>query len=275
MGAGEEIDLLAAEALLEFREGNGAAITPADDFAVEDEIARDAAGGIEKLREFGNAIEGAGIDFDLRIALVDLGTDAIEFVFDEGSVGKRGDEVGGRVGGAGEHDGDRAKEFDLDGGKLARDGEPENVGDVAGKHVGALNGGERLTEGFGNGFFDETFFEADAELPGGDLDEVFGFEGRQTLERVFEKSLFGGGNAPLREGGVDFRDLGKTEGWRHGLVAQDFLGASAKIAVMTEEWGEFGRTLVSDGLDGAKEKREADGEDAFLTTRKNATTQIE
>src|SRR5258708_39972682 len=92
LGAGEEIDLLAAEALLEFREGDGAAIAPADDFAVEDEIAGDVADGIEKLREFGNAIERAGMDFDLRITLVDLGADAIAFVFDERSVGERGDE---------------------------------------------------------------------------------------------------------------------------------------------------------------------------------------
>ncbi len=117
MGAGEEIDLLAAEALLEFREGDGAAIAPADDFAVEDEIAGDVADGIEKLGKFGYAVERAGIDFDFRGALVDLRADAIEFVFDEGAVGERGDEIGGSIGGAGEHDRDRAKEFDLDGGK--------------------------------------------------------------------------------------------------------------------------------------------------------------
>src|SRR5260370_39906509 len=99
LGVGEEIDVLAAEALLEFREGDGAAIAPADDFAVEDEIAGDVADGIEKLGKFGYAVERAGIDLDFRCALVDLRADAIEFVFDEGAVGERGDEIGGRIGG--------------------------------------------------------------------------------------------------------------------------------------------------------------------------------
>src|SRR5216684_8537990 len=132
LGAGEEIDLLAAEALLEFREGNGAAVAPADDFAVEDEIASDVADGIEKLGKFGDAVERAGIDFDFRGALVDLRADAIEFVFDEGAVGERGDEVGKSFRRAGEHDGNGAEELERDRGKLPGGGEPDNVGDVAG-----------------------------------------------------------------------------------------------------------------------------------------------
>src|SRR5258708_13922852 len=116
LGAGEEIDLLAAEALLEFREGDGAAIAPADDFAVEDEIAGDVADGIEKLGKFGYAVERAGIDFDLRITLVDLGADAIEFVFDERSVGERGDEIGGSIGGGGAGGQERGGKSGLEGG---------------------------------------------------------------------------------------------------------------------------------------------------------------
>src|SRR5260370_11064761 len=138
-----------------------------------------------------------------------------------------------------------------------------------------MNGGESVVEAFVHGVVNEAGVVTDAELAGGDLDEVFGFEGRQAVERVFEKSLFGGGTAPLREGGVDFRDLGKSEGWPHGLVAQDFLSARAEVAVTAKDRGEFRGTIFCDGSDSAKEKREADGEDAFLTARKNATTQIE
>jgi hypothetical protein len=53
---GEEIDLFAAETLLEFGERDRAAIAPSDDLAVEDEITGDAADWIEKLREFSDAV---------------------------------------------------------------------------------------------------------------------------------------------------------------------------------------------------------------------------
>src|SRR5260370_34640930 len=91
LGAGEEIDLLAAEALLELGEGDGAAVAPSDDFAVGDEITSDATDGIEKLGKFGDAVERAGIDFNFQGARVDLRADAIEFVVDERSVRERGD----------------------------------------------------------------------------------------------------------------------------------------------------------------------------------------
>ena len=45
--SGEEIDLLATEALLEFGERDSAAIAPSDDFAVEDEIAGGVADGLQ------------------------------------------------------------------------------------------------------------------------------------------------------------------------------------------------------------------------------------
>src|SRR5258708_30164179 len=89
--AGEEVDLLAAQALLKFGEWDGAAIAEADYFAIEDEIAGDVADGLEEIGEFGDAIEGTGIDFDLRIALVDLGADAVKLVFREAAVWEGGD----------------------------------------------------------------------------------------------------------------------------------------------------------------------------------------
>ncbi len=180
--------MLAAQALLKFGEWDGAAIAEADYFAIEDEIAGDVADGLEEIGEFGDAIEGTGIDFDLRIALVDLGADAVKLVFHEGAVGEGGDEVGGSLRGTGEHDGDGAEELERDGRELVGDGEAEDVGDVTEEHVGALDGGESLVEGFGYGLFDEAFFQADAQFAGGDFDEVLGFEGGEALEGVLEES---------------------------------------------------------------------------------------
>jgi hypothetical protein len=152
-------------------------------------------------------------------------------------------------------------------------GEAEDLGDIAEEHVGALHGGERLTEGFGDGFFDEAFFEPDAELAGGDLDEVFGFESRQARERVFEKALLRSWAALLREGGIDFCDLRKGERWSHGVMAQDFFGAGAEIAVMAEDLSEVRGILICDLGDRAKENREANGEDTLLAAGEDAAAE--
>jgi hypothetical protein len=39
----------------------------------------------------------------------------------------------------------------------------------------------------GDGFFDEAFFEPDAEFAGGDFDEIFGFEGGKALKSVLDR----------------------------------------------------------------------------------------
>ncbi len=98
---GEEVDLFAAQALLEFGERDGSAVAPADDFAVEDEVGGDFAKGWKEFGEFGDAVEGAGVDLHLWAALVDLGADAVEFFFYERACGECGDQVGGAVYGTG------------------------------------------------------------------------------------------------------------------------------------------------------------------------------
>src|SRR5258708_14468191 len=98
--------------MLGLGEWDGAAVAPADDFAVKDKIAGDCADRFEKLGEFGHAVEGAGVDFDLRIALVNLSADAIELVFNEGAVGERGDEIGGELRRGSHHDRSESGEAD-------------------------------------------------------------------------------------------------------------------------------------------------------------------
>src|SRR6266404_5469042 len=65
LGRSKEVDLLAAQALLEFGEGDGAAVAPSDDFAIQDKVAGNSAEGLEKFGEFSDAVQGAGIDLDL------------------------------------------------------------------------------------------------------------------------------------------------------------------------------------------------------------------
>jgi hypothetical protein len=84
-----------------------------------------------------------------------------------------------------------------------------------------------LVKGFGDGFFDEAFLEADAQLAGGDLDEVLGFEGGKTLKGVLEKGLLCCGAALLGEGGENLRDLQEGERGSDRMIAEDFFGAGA------------------------------------------------
>ena len=132
-----------------------------------------------------------------------------------------------------------------------------------------------MIEGFGDGFFDEAFFEADAQLASGDLDEVFGFEGGEPLERVREKSLFGSWTALLREGGIHVCDLRKGKRLPHEAMAEDFFRAGAEIAVMTKDWSELGGILLCDFGDRAEENREANRENAFLAPGENAAAEEE
>ena len=217
--AGEKIDLFTAEALLKLGEWDRVGVAPSDDFAVKDEIAGDVADRFEQLGEFRDAVECAGVDLDLQTALMNLGTDAVELVFDQRAVWEGCNEVGRSFRRAGEHYGDGAKELEIDGRELVGDGEAEDVGDVSDKHIRALDGRESLIEGFGDGFFDETFFQADAQLTGGDFDEILGFQGGEALESVLEESLLGGWAALLREGCVDFRDLRNAERRSHRVPA--------------------------------------------------------
>jgi hypothetical protein len=63
----------------------------------------------------------------------------------------------------------------------------------------------------GYGFFDEALFEADAEVAGAKLDEVFGFEGREPTESLFEQGLFCGGASLAAEGIVNVGDVGEGQ----------------------------------------------------------------
>src|SRR2546421_12430720 len=93
--AGEEIDLFAAQALLKFGERDSAAAPPSNDFPVQNEISGYAAKGLEKLGKFGDTIERAGVDLHLRIALVHLRANPIEFVFDQSAIGEGGANISG------------------------------------------------------------------------------------------------------------------------------------------------------------------------------------
>ena len=68
--------------------------------------------------------------------------------------------------------------------EVAAPGEDCGFADVAQDHVGAADGVDRAIERACNGFFDGVFLQADTEVAGNDLDDVFGFDGREGTEEV-------------------------------------------------------------------------------------------
>ena len=76
--------------------------------------------------------------------------------------------------------------------------QPENIGNIAEKHIGALDGGEGLVKSLGNGLFNKALLQADAKFAGGDFDEIFGFKGCQALQSVLEQGLLRSRTAPQR-----------------------------------------------------------------------------
>ena len=94
---------LAPQPLLQFQQRNRAPVAPADDFAIENEIAGDFAKRSGQLWKFGDAIEGAGIHLDGVAAFVNLRANAVEFFFDERTGGKHFDEFRRRIDRTREH----------------------------------------------------------------------------------------------------------------------------------------------------------------------------
>lgn len=79
----EEVALSAAETFLEIGKWEGTVATHGEDFAVEDEIDGEVAGGIGEVEEGGgDVLEVAGIEGDAVIHLVELAADAVVFVFE-------------------------------------------------------------------------------------------------------------------------------------------------------------------------------------------------
>lgn len=66
--------------------------------------------------------------------------------------------------------------MDADVGEFVPFGEAGGFADVAEEQVGLSHLLCRKVESAGDGFFDEAFLEADAEVAGDDFDEILGFE---------------------------------------------------------------------------------------------------
>ena len=171
--AEEKVRLGAAEAFLEFKEGQGTAFVPGEDFSVENELSTQTASGLGDFGEGGgDAFEVAAEDVGSGAVGVDLGADAVKFWFDpERPLAKSADNRGGVRFGDREHAFDGLENMESGFVETLIAGEEGDLAEVAFEHVGLAHGGGIGLEGCGDGFFEETFLKADAEVAGEDFDE--------------------------------------------------------------------------------------------------------
>ena len=129
-----------------------------------------------------------------------LGADAVVLIFYR-CIRKIAESFLGRFDGAGEHEVDGMKEPQTGLVESVSGGEAQGFANVAQQHVGALDPVERSFECAGDRLFDETFFQADAQISGDDLDDVLGFERRGLFEKMAQERGFGGGSTSGGDGG--------------------------------------------------------------------------
>ena len=123
-------------------------------------------------------------------------------------------------------------------------------------------------------FFDQALFQADAQLAGTDLDEVFRFERRELAQSFLKQRLLPCWTTLPRQRIVDVGDIGQVQRRRRAMIGEDFLGAGADVAVMPQDRAEFVRIFRDDRRNGAQNYREADGQDAFFAARENSPAEI-
>lgn len=196
-------DGFSSEAFLEVGEAEFASIGVGDEFAIEDEVSGDLEGGADEFGEFGvERAEVAREEGGTIAVFVELGADAVVFGFEPvwGGEGDGGEVVVGQrpviaatgqrpviavTGGEHGFDGDEGAEGGVF--ESAKAGEDGGFADIAGEHVGLADGGRLGLVCEGDGFFDEAFAEADAEVAGEEFDEGFAFDGVEGAESLAEE----------------------------------------------------------------------------------------
>jgi hypothetical protein len=118
-------------------------------------------------------------------------------------------------------------------------GELGDAAEVAFEHVGFAHGGGIRLEGGGEGFFEETLLEADAEVAGENFDEELRGDGRDGGEEVFEEGGFRGGAFGCAEGVEERFDFGEGGVGISAGVGHGGFGGEAGVVDSTGEGTVF------------------------------------
>ena len=244
---------------MEFGEGERPVVLPREQFTVEDAVFGQVEGGAGEVGELrGDAVEVARVEFDAVAGFVELAADAVVFFFEPDGGGKAGEDgVGGGLG-AGEHELDGLENPELNRGERIGKSGTGNGAYVAAEHVGLADEFDRLAGSGGEGFFDETVFEADAEIAQEQLDQKFCFDGREGTEAGLEQTEFRGGRAGGGEGGEEFTGGDEGKGRGGGAAFQRGLGGIAGVGEALVSRAIVGFVETGERVESALDERPAE-----------------
>lgn len=136
---------------------------------------------------------------------MELAADTVVFFLKPHGRAEAGEDGGGGWLGAGEHELERVENAQGDAVEGIGAGGVDDGGEVAAEHVGLANRGDRAGGDGGDGFLDEAFLEAEAEVAGDDFEQVFRLDGREAAEG-------GGEELDLRQRAAGGGEVGEKGG---------------------------------------------------------------
>jgi len=157
---------------LENAEGEGATVTPSEDFPVEDKRAGKVRKGEQDFREGGGGfLKAPGEEPDLAVGDVGLGADTVILVLDEPLGGIC--EFGRSVEGFSEHEIEGMEQDGFDRVERTVAGGASDAGEIPGAIVGGADLFDRDGSSEGERLFHHFLLEADAKVSGDGLEKVF------------------------------------------------------------------------------------------------------
>ena len=182
--------LLPAQPLLQFCKGQSTARAPGHDLSIRNELTRKRTHRGIQLGKLEDLVQSARIQFHLIATLVRLGANAIVLIFQKRSAWDRLEDFARRLNRSCQHTSDRVEQAQLSFVERATSRKPQGLADITEEHVRTLNAVNRRAESLGDRFFDQVLFQADAEIAGDDLDDVFRFQRIGATKQLFHHGTF-------------------------------------------------------------------------------------
>ena len=249
---------LAAESGLQRQEGQDVAVGVGQDLAVQDAVPVQRPGRLDDLRELvADVVQVAAVEPDVGPAPVELGADAVVLVLHPDRWPQAGDDRGSVLGRRGEHELDWVQEAEARFVQALFPGEDGGLARVAGQHQGHAHNRLRVVERFGDGRLQEPLAQADAQLPGQDLDHVLGRERVAALQRAREDGALGGRPGCDLDGGeclrhfLERRGEARVRGFgaQRQHVGDGLAQVGAAIVGFAQSSGRRPRQVAHDGRD--------------------------
>jgi hypothetical protein len=219
--------------------------------------------------KFSDAVQRSREQLNAAAGLVRLRADPVVLVFDERALGKRFDDFLRCASSDGQHEAHGLEQTQVRLSQVPRCHQAQRLADVAGQHVGALDRFEWLVERPGNHLFDQALFQANPQVVGDNLDDVFHFQRARAAKKLFERSELRRRAASLGQIGERLRKLARRK--PSGRPADQQLSRhSSQVAVLAIDLLHRFCVRTRQPADGLPEDRASNRENSLLAPRESA-----